>query len=435
MSRIPSNVAAVLSIEARKKGWYAKLEDWLLNLSPPTIGGVELRDMSRFNLTVPIASLYVITYTCILIGLTFYGTRVQLNTKYLALDTNDPNSICKEVPQSVSGTYEGTWDGYWVTDQEFDFAKSLFAIEFTGSAIDVVDYHAAMQSFADKLAAYGEMAKNRNIAWAMLLYGSYSFNVPSARMRFYSTAEGSSLFFNKVQSISLSGRNGICNPYPTTDQFISGSFDRPTKSLLVTVPIIHSTTNLKAMGDGFNASLTSKFEETCPNITKFFNPLAFNPALGSNRESLGFHFDINTIITVLSLNLGITKASDLTKISAKINLRVGDPYPILNYDDLVAYIDPISYSPDRVPVYCYDKTSPALKLSAAQVAGPDICFLGSHEDGQENVVLFFPTMAQVWNNPKRMNSHMNAAMQVCKCPLDKVTETLCRQHPALKPIH
>lgn len=121
--------------------------------------------------------------------------------------------------------------------------------------------------------------------------------------------------------------------------------------------------------------------------------------------------------------LGINFASNLTKIDAKVNFPEGAKPPINNYAKLQAYMDPNSFSPDRVPVYCYDKV--ALGLDAAHVAGPDICFLISHDVGQSQMVVYYPVMAQVANNAKKRDKLGNMKMDPCLCP-DRKYDAYCK---------
>jgi hypothetical protein len=416
---MPADVKKFLKLEVRKRTWYGFFQDKLTDYSPEICGGVETKDLKPHGLALPWAILYIGASFASGFYLTYLGTTTLLGAKYLALDKTDPNAVCKDVPQPVSGSFEGNSDGLWVTDPAFDYSKSIFTLEFTGSSLGNETFTKVMNKFADQLAVYGAKAKVRNAAFANALYATYTLQDAATNMKFYSSAQATDIFFNQVATAIISGKNGTCNSYKTTSRYIAGSFDRATKQLVAEVPIQLVPSYL---GNSMNKTLAARYPETCSSIANFI-PQYFDPMAAANKGgvegfgSLKFEFDVNSMLTVIALNQGLTKASDLTRISAHFNVPDGVKPPIRNYEALVAYIDPYSFSPNREPVYCYDKTNPALGLTNDQInGGPDVCFLGSHNEGQSTVQLYYPVLAQVFNNPARSDKYGNLKMEQCTCP-------------------
>jgi hypothetical protein len=115
----------------------------------------------------------------------------------------------------------------------------------------------------------------------------------------------------------------------------------------------------------------------------------------------------------------LNQVKGLTKISSQVRMKFpGGIQPIEDFDKLVAYIDPYSFSPDKTPVYCYDK-SKLSGLTQAQLDGPDICFLANHDEGQIVTQLYYPVLSQMANNPAQSDAYGNLRMDACQCPDQK----------------
>jgi len=263
----------------------------------------------------------------------------------------------------------------------------------------------------------------RNSAFANLVYATFTFVSPGSNMRFYSSAEATDIFFNQLYTGTLSGHKGTCNAFNTTGRYVGSKFDWASKSVSLMVPFNLNQTYLgNSLAD--NKVNLNSYGEPCPDIYHFFDPVIgiADPATSANKgkQSVAFSFDVNAMIAVISINLGLNfiSVTGLQKIDAAVKIRPGTRPPIKNYDKLVAYIDPNSFSPDKTPIYCYDKTQIS-GLTAAQIAGPDVCFVGSHDEGQNLVNIMYPVMSQMANNPEKTDPYGNLKMDSCQCPDQK----------------
>jgi len=108
---------------------------------------------------------------------------------------------------------------------------------------------------------------------------------------------------------------------------------------------------------------------------------------------------VRTINTVIALNFGVIAISELI-----------ETVPV--YADIVAsevnlpgkyYIDPY-YAPMKA-IFCIDKANPTYELSAAAIAGPEICFLSIFGAGASRTMLVYPVINQLSSN-----------FQPCTCP-------------------
>ena len=423
-NEIPASVIEYLDIQLQKRTLYSRLEEYACDAAPEAVGGVLLDDLRKYYLALPVGFLYVAAFAGILIGLTTIGVQNTITSKYLSLSKLDSGATCKEVPAAQSGIYRGTWDGYWNTQAGYDPSKSLFVLEFSGANVGNLGFSATMGQFAHQLNRLGRMAESRNTAWAQMVYASYSFTSVKSNMKFYSSADAKDIFFQQLLTATISGHNGTCNSYATTGRRIDGSFDYAYSQLVAKVPLAGEDKKyLTYIGESLNTTKRNMVPETCPDIVQL-NRMLYNPSTAANKagDALIFNFDINSIISAISLNLGIVNTTNLVRTTVKLRTKeVGGYTPIKYFDKIRAYFDPNSFSPDLSPLYCYDKVALGAEgvLTPEQVAGPEICFLGSHNPGQDVMQLFYPTMSQVANNPYKTDSHGNLKMDPCQCPDQK----------------
>ena len=429
-------VASYFKMEAKKKTCMKRVEELVVEGSGlKELGGVELMDYRAYHLALPLAALYMSAFLGILIGLTYVGTTSQLNSPYLSL-TNDANALCEDVPQTVTGKFEGDYLGHWQTDAGFDQSKSIFAIEFLGSSLSNATFTATMSEFAVRLAGLGAKATKRNSLFANLVYSTFTFVKEQYNIRFFSTAEATDIFFNQLLTASLSGRRGTCNTLNTTNRVIEGHYDWGRKSLVAEIPFVLNRTYVgNALANG---KLDLSWQaEPCRDVFKIFDPVVgvADPIINANKggnADLVFNFDINSVIAVTAINLGLNfiTLGGLKKINAKILIRPGTRPPIKYYDKLIAYIDPNSFSPDKTPIYCYDKANMPGVFTDAQLAGPDICFLVSHDEGQNVIQVFYPVVAQMSNNLDQADPFGNIRMDSCSCP-DQKYSGFCNEQDVL----
>jgi len=430
---VPGTVAKYLKFEAKRKTLYQTLERVICgHANLAQIGGVEMEDLKPLRIALPVSAVYIAAFVGILISLTIL-TYEQLSSPYLSL-SKDPSATCIEVPLSVTGTFEASWDGYWQTNKNFDQGKSLYAVSLVGSSVSTANFTAIFDKFESTLALYGAKAKKRNSAFALLYYASFTLVDKASNMRFYSTAEATDIFFNQLYSTTVSSRNGTCGSRKTTKKYIAGTYDRAEKALVAEVPFILNETYLGNSAVG----LTSAYAETCPTVfrqwqnldvqynkSKSGNPAA-DPATAANKghATVKYVFDINAAILAMSINQGFNSVKNLIPLTAKIRIRDannGGKAPIKDYDKLVAYMDPNSFSPDKIPIYCYNRTAMSwLTDDQRSSSSPDICFLGSHDDGQNFVTLYYPVMAQMANNNDYVDNYGNKRMDPCDCSRQKI---------------
>lgn len=416
MAEVPSAVARYLNIKEKRTTAYTLFERaCIAGANLDRIGGVMIDDFKRVKLALPLTFAYICAFTGILIALTYIGADSVLTSPYLSL-AKDPSAICEDVPQPVTGTFEGSWDGKWVTDKDWDPSKSLFVLEFLGSSVSNQEYKEIFQDFAVQLGVLGKKAESRNSAFAYLMYSSYTLVYGGSNLRFYSSADATDIFFNQLLTATVSSRNGTCDSFKTTGNYVRGSYDSARKAIVAEIPIILNATYL---GNALNKNLLSNYRETCPQVFKVFD--VEDPAIAFTRgnNAAKFSFDINSMITVLTINMGFNQVKDLTKISAQVRMKFsGGIQPIEDFDKLIGYIDEYSFSPDKTPVYCYDK-SKLSGLTQAQIDGPDICFLATHDEGQIVTQLYYPVLSQMANNPLQSDAYGNLRMDACQCPDQK----------------
>lgn len=400
-----------------KLTWHEKIKNQVFDQIPP-VGGVDLDDLEKVTPGFPIiiSILYAAGYFFCLIFLTYTGTMYAMNQKFLSLTKDDSSFICNEVPISVTGSYEGDYSGNFITQSDFNYNKSIFAVEFTGSKITTQQYTETMTTFKTKLSALGKKGARRSLTWNIVVWSSFAFYDDSTNLRFYSTADATIIFDKIVALATISDRNGVCTGYTdSTKSYISGSFQ--DGRLEITVPMqIDNRLIDNFFPTYWNSTAPYIYYNipTCPmqsSIDQWLtNPtLKFYSAYRQAKSvTLGFH--IRSIILAVSLNMGITSIDGLVQ-TKNLNTENGD---------MIAYVDPYYSTMD--PVYCIQKSSSLYSLDDSQINGPEVCFLlvGSFDPmspGIHNYI--YPAISQLYQDWNQTDLVFNPLYSQCKCPDDK----------------
>ena len=197
--------------------------------------------------------------------------------------------------------------------------------------------------------------------------------------------------------------NGTSPNRVTGDLFTSAKYNKGSRMLTVSVPAITPELWIE---NSLDSSAFAQLRETCPSqILGMLDQTVLDPFLAENRRGfVDLNFDIRSVSMAISLNLGILDTSLLHQINS----------PSLQYLHLKGWLDPLVV-PEMEPVWCLDKTDAYFALSAAQIAGPEICFL--------NIgffYFFYPVMSQLYNSASQKTCGITGGgikmRYPCKCP-------------------
>lgn len=312
-------------------------------------------------------------------------------SKYLSLNSTDHTQKCTDVPQTLTANFQGSYQGYWNTNSNFQLNSSLYVIEFSGASIDNTKYDEIMSSFQHNLNLVGEKAANRSTLWSLIVWSTFCYSASDSGVLFYSNTDAGVIFNLKSLVATLSSAQGIC-----PNQMLSGSFDVSSKQLSIIIP-----TNSTALTDYFSDELSYygayNFLEPCPNQASLVKSGVLLPQYWMNYRNGYFDlsFDIRSAVLAVALSLNLTDASGLGKVTTQTSKQFHS----------YIYIDD-SYSPPMDPVMCLDKADPFWKLSGEEVDGPEVCFV--YQGVDQNILFAYPTM-----------SGLNSYSSVCNCPEDK----------------
>ena len=364
------------------------------------VGGVAYNDIDEIGWGFRIALLYGLFYFFLLIYLITKDTITLTQSKYLSLSSNNDIQECDVVPQSITATFEGSFEGYWNTNPNFKKNSSLYVLELSGASLTNEEYTQIISSFQDSLHDIGTKAANRSALWSLIVWSTFAYNAKDSSVTFYSNADAGVIFNLKSYVATLSSRYGNC-----PNQMLSGSFDVSNKRLSITFPL--NNTALKNFiyrnqtyffdDDIFGGSTrpTIKYLEPCPNQGSFVDSGFLLPQTWMD-ERTGFFdlsFDVRSVVLALALNLNLLNASTLVKSTTKASLSFHS----------YLYIE-IGISPPMNPIICLNKVDPFWKLNQEQINGPEICFI--YQGVDQNLWFAYPMMIS-------LNSNFSGS---CNCP-------------------
>ena len=107
-----------------------KLQSSIENSSNQIFGGVRLKDLPGWSF--PIALIYITIFVSAFLGLVIKNAQQDQKVPFVSLDKEASGSTCTSVAKDLTGSYKGTYDGYWETDPRYEDSKSLIVLEFSG---------------------------------------------------------------------------------------------------------------------------------------------------------------------------------------------------------------------------------------------------------------------------------------------------------------
>jgi len=350
------------------------------------VGGVSYNDIEEIGWGFRIASLYILFYLFMLIFFITSNTIALSQNKYLSLSGDDDTQICSEIPQTLTATFEGSYQGYWNTNPNFNINSSLYVLKLSGASLNNEEYYQIMSSFQDNMQAIGTKASNRSALWSLIVWSTFTYTAKDSSVVFYSNADAGVIFNLKSYAATLSSRDGTC-----PNKFLSGSFDVASKRLSITFPL-NDTALSDFLYDYEDGVL--KYLEPCPKQGNFSESGFLN--LGWMNDRSGFFdlsFDVRSAVIAVALNLNLLNASTLVKTTTQAS---ADFHSYL-------YIDP-DYSPPMSPIICLDKVDKYWNLTQQQINGPEICFV--YQGADNNLFFAYPIMIN-------LNETLTGA---CNCP-------------------
>jgi hypothetical protein len=247
----------------------------------------------------------------------------------------------------------------------------------------------------------GVKGGNRTQLWNTIAWGTFGYS--KNNLAFYSSADAGVFMNFHALVATVSSRSGIC-PNP----LLTGTFDTASKGLSLFVPLNETVASnyMLTVGSSVrslsNPNYTAYLNqiEPCPLQGLFVTKKFARPSLWTTSRGGGFtlDFDTRSLVSAIALNLNLIDTSTFVKKTTPVSASfhsylLSDPY----------------YVPAMSPIMCIDKDDPFWKMTQAQKASAEICFL--QQPGDTAILFFYPTSTQVVN----LNEY---EMTPCLCPED-----------------
>mmetsp|Transcript_17910 Transcript_17910/g.33677 ORF Transcript_17910/g.33677 Transcript_17910/m.33677 type:complete len:755 (-) Transcript_17910:313-2577(-) len=231
-----------------------------------------------------------------------YSSYVSLRgDKYLSLNSDD--GVCNEVPLEVTGTYLADRNGYWEGDRHFEYSSALYSFQFNRLETNAAEFTRVIDAALEHLAYFNRIMEKNNLALTILYWTTWtlvsssvtnvvngtedqSFIADESTHYFYLTGSISTVF-NQANShaSSLNNVNGTC------EVLTMARYDKAASQYRLTFDAIPYLAN-----------------EHCMNVLDL-QAAGYSEAAG--LPEFDIIFDINTVLTCVSVNVGVIQLSVL----------------------------------------------------------------------------------------------------------------------------
>lgn len=261
---------------------------------------------------------------------------------------DDAQTICNEVPVSVTGRYYADYDGNWQTNSHYSTNRSIFVLEFTGSEVTNDQYKRTMTNFNNKLNVLGTKFASRSLFYNTMILATFGFGDYDTKMEFYSSADAGVIFNQIVYSTAVSSKVGICQPFDRIGKELTAHFDEATKSMVIDYPIYvdPDALTIDYMSMDRNSSDWKKHvlaHSTCPDQERHSPPLLNSIYAEYQNGRIAYSFDMRSAMLAISFNNGISDPADYEELY----LDKTDPFALVGY---VGYVDSFYTDPPMSPV-------------------------------------------------------------------------------------
>jgi hypothetical protein len=220
------------------------------------------------------------------------GYKTTLNTQFLSpyLGNNaPPDSNCELIPISYTGKFLATDTGYWEGSKQFSYNAATYALDVTAFSVTSTSFREDMASIYTGLKQFGAFAKSFALDGTLLFWMSMVFTNQTVSSKRVTMTGNPLVIFNRDHiDAAVSSIAGNCNVSSTA------SFDNSNGIISV------SWTYEKFIAE--------------PLCTKAMNPTYFGYNTLTKPKLFTLSFDIRSIVTGISVNLGIIQPEQLEEI-------------------------------------------------------------------------------------------------------------------------
>jgi len=111
--------------------------DDLLKMFPH--GSVDIEDLKKFGVAVPITIFYLVVFSIAFIYLLTTSLNSALAAQTLSLDGSNAAQMCTPMPVTLSGSWNADSRGFWSTQSGFSANLSVYTIEFRATSLTLDD--------------------------------------------------------------------------------------------------------------------------------------------------------------------------------------------------------------------------------------------------------------------------------------------------------
>jgi len=288
-------------------------------------------------------------------------------------------------------------------------------LDFLGTTINETTYTTVMTSFSNQLATMGEMSSNRTFIFHAIVIIAFSLYDSDARMFMYGDSKAELVFGQEVQAAAITSREGLCNTYPLTGKYISGSFNPSAKSFKLTMPLIVDPSfvddPLHVLGDSLLRNALNNKTSCAAQLKNhpYIQDTQFSEYIGGASN---FQFDVRSIAVAIYMNSN--QNFDWRYLTQIRGRREG----------LIGFTDPYYQNPPMSTIWCLDKQSNYFTdfTDKQKNQSTNVCFVP--DSRYDDFHLYYPVGVQLYpdktkcitrRTKKRSNEGM-CKFSLCECP-------------------
>jgi len=188
-------------------------EENFLKLWPNHVSDLDLADLKRSHLAIPLTSLYIVLFLATL-AVTFLNTfNNSLGKQFLSLEGSNQFQYCELEPQPLTASFSGDFLGRWSTNPSFTGNNSIYELRFFGSVVSEEQYRGTMSEFRSQLREVGAKSSQRDYIWATIAWSTFRARNPLTGMSLLTNAKPNVVISDLTKITDVNA--GVCYVKPT----------------------------------------------------------------------------------------------------------------------------------------------------------------------------------------------------------------------------
>ncbi len=316
--------------KASNKSWSGRvLQDKIEPLLDSACDAIPSDDINAMpkHIRYTIGIFFYLSLAGIFIGLFLKAYNKSVKLMYLSPKDSTTGSVddyCDIIETTNTGTFLGTTSGVWEGMPTFDYSEAIYKYDVTSFSANITTYRNGMDYIYQVLQNLSIYMNVSDLSTNILVWTSFSIAVGGSQNladSFSFTGSPESIFNRQVVTGAYASVHGVCQNISS-----QSTFDVASSSFMLTY--------------GYQPFIMN------PICKKALIPQLFGYLPGKNSDSFRLQIDVRSLVTALSINLGIATFYQMNMVATTATTLTYD-----NIDYQAAQFYDTKYT-GMEPVYC-----------------------------------------------------------------------------------